>query len=144
MGNAAAKPCLALSLHAADDAKRRELVPRAGGDPLRDLVAAAAAYARLQKKPIVFEWTLLAGVNDSDADADAACELLAGVRGYLNFIRWNPVAGMPFAPTSFERAVALRERVKSRGILATIRASTGSDVDAACGQLRRRALAAGT
>jgi 23S rRNA (adenine2503-C2)-methyltransferase len=61
-----------------------------------------------------------------------------GMRACVNFIRWNPVEGLPFAPASIERAVAMRERVKSRGIVATIRASTGADVDAACGQLRRR------
>jgi 23S rRNA (adenine2503-C2)-methyltransferase len=148
MAKAAVKPCLALSLHAADDAKRRELVPNAGPDALRDVVAAAAAYAKVQKKPIVFEWTLLAGVNDSDGDADALCDLLQsscvarGARGYVNFIRWNPVEGMNFTPTSFDRAIELRERVKSRGLLATIRASTGDDVDGACGQLRRRTIEA--
>ena len=143
MAGAAVKPCLALSLHAADDAKRRELVPHASADPLPALVAAAARYAAIQRKPILFEWTLLAGINDRDADADALCELVRGVRGCVNFIRWNRVDDLPFEPTSLERAIALRERVKSRGILATIRASTGGDVDAACGQLRRRAAPIG-
>ncbi|MBL8842722.1 MAG: radical SAM protein [Planctomycetes bacterium] len=132
------KPCLALSLHSADDAIRRELLPNAAPEPVAELVAGAARYAALQKKPIVFEWTLLAGVNDRDEDVAQLAALLKGVRGYVNFIRWNPVAGMPFTPTSFERAVELREQVKAHGILATIRASTGRDVDAACGQLRRR------
>jgi len=141
MGAARVKPCLALSLHAADEKLRAELVPHASAEPLRDLVAAAARYAGLQGKPILFEWTLLAGVNDRDEDADALADLVRGVRGCVNFIRWNPVAGLSFAPSSFERALALRERVKSHGILATIRASTGADVDAACGQLRRRAAA---
>ncbi len=132
------KPCLALSLHSADDAIRRDLLPNATPDPVAELVAGAARYAALQKKPIVFAWTLLAGVNDRDEDVAQLAALLKGVRGYVNFIRWNPVAGMPYTPTSFERAVELREQVKARGILATIRASTGRDVDAACGQLRRR------
>jgi 23S rRNA (adenine2503-C2)-methyltransferase len=143
MAKAAVKPCLALSLHSADDATRRNLVPRASGDSLQELVAAAGRYAKLQRKPIVFEWTLLAGVNDRDEDADALAELIRGVRGYVNFIRWNPVAGMDFEPSSFERAIAMRERVKSHGVLATIRASTGRDVDGACGQLRRRGITAG-
>ncbi len=132
------KPCLALSLHSADDAIRRDLLPHASPEPVAELVAGAARYAALQKKPIVFEWTLLAGVNDRDEDVVQLAALLKGVRGYVNFIRWNPVAGMPFTPTSLERAVELREQVKSHRILSTIRASTGRDVDAACGQLRRR------
>jgi 23S rRNA (adenine2503-C2)-methyltransferase len=90
--------------------------------------------------PVQFEWTLLAGVNDGERDVEALCELLRGVRGYVNFIRWNRVDGLPFEQTAPERAVALAEIVNARGILATIRASTGSDVDAACGQLRRRSL----
>lgn len=135
---ARAKPCLALSLHSTDDSVRRELLPHAGAEPVADLVAGAARYVALQGKPLLVEWTLLAGVNDREQDADALAALLAGVRCCVNFIRWNPVEGMPFAPTPLERAVALRERVKSRGLLATLRASTGRDVDAACGQLRRR------
>lgn len=135
---ASVKPCLALSLHSADETIRRDLLPHAADEPLADLVAGAARYTTLQKKPLMIEWALLAGVNDRDEDADQLATLLRGARACVNFIRWNPVAGMPFAPTSFERAVVMRERVKSHGILATIRASTGTDVDAACGQLRRR------
>ncbi|MBM4013734.1 MAG: radical SAM protein [Planctomycetes bacterium] len=132
------KPCLALSLHSADAGIRRKLLPHAAQEPLRELVAGAAEYTRLQGKPLLVEWALLAGVNDRDEDADALAALLHGVRACVNFIRWNAVDGLPFAPTSLERAVAMRERVKSHGVLATIRASTGNDVDAACGQLRRR------
>jgi 23S rRNA (adenine2503-C2)-methyltransferase len=135
MREAPVRPCLALSLHTADEEQRRELLPRAGKDPLRDLVAAADAYGRAVGTPVQFEWTLLAGVNDRDADADRLCELLRGVRGYLNFIVWNPVAGLPFAAPPRERIVALVRRVKHNGILATIRDSTGVDAGAACGQL---------
>jgi len=135
---AAVKPCLALSLHSTDDAVRRDLLPHAARESVADLVAGAARYCELQGKPLLVEWALLAGVNDRDEEADALAALLRGVRACVNFIRWNPVDGMPFAATSFERAVALRERVKSHGVLATIRASSGPDVDAACGQLRRR------
>jgi len=134
------KPCLALSLHSADEATRRRLVRNAAPDPLRELVRAAGAYVKLQGVPVVFEWTLLAGINDRDEDVLALVDLVKDVRGYVNFIRWNPVTGLDFQPTSFERAVAIRDAVKARGVLATIRASTGSDVDGACGQLRRRAL----
>src|SRR5262245_44311563 len=97
MAEAAVRPCLAVSLHTADDTRRRELLPRAHKDTLRDLVAGADAYGRATGMPVQFEWTLLDGVNDRDEDADALVALLAGVRGYVNFIVWNPVAGLPFA-----------------------------------------------
>jgi 23S rRNA (adenine2503-C2)-methyltransferase len=133
------RPSLALSLHTADDGVRRELLPRAPKEPVRELVRAADAYGREVGNPVQFEWTLLAGVNDRDADADALIALLQGVRGYVNFIVWNPVAGLPFAAPPRERIVALVRAVKRGGILATIRDSSGPDAEAACGQLRLRA-----
>jgi 23S rRNA (adenine2503-C2)-methyltransferase len=134
----AVRPCLALSLHSANEQKRRELLPRAHKDPLADIVAAADAYARDVGTPVQIEWTMLAGINDSDRDVDELCALLQGVRGYVNFIVYNPVDGLPFAAPSRERIVAMVREVKSRGILATIRDSSGPDAEAACGQLRLR------
>lgn len=135
----AVRPCLALSLHSADETKRRELMPNAHKDPLREIVAAADAYGRDVGTPVQFEWTLLAGINDGDSDVDQLCELLHGVRGYVNFIVYNRVDGLPFAAPPRERIVALVRAVKARGILATIRDSAGADALAACGQLRLRA-----
>ena len=134
----AVKPCLALSLHSANEQKRRELLPRAHKDPLPEIVAAADAYAQDVGTPIQFEWTMLAGVNDSDQDVDELCALLQGVRGYVNFIVYNPVDGLPFRAPARERIVAMVRAVKARGILATIRDSSGPDAEAACGQLRLR------
>ena len=88
--------------------------------------------------PVQIEWTLLAGVNDSDQDVDELCTLLKDVRGYVNFIVYNPVDGLPFMAPSRDRIVAMVRAVKSRGILATIRDSSGPDAEAACGQLRLR------
>lgn len=137
----AVRPCLALSLHSANEQKRRELLPRAHKDPLADIVAAADAYARDVGTPVQWEWTLLDGVNDGDQDIDELCALLQGRRGYLNFIVYNPVDGLPFAAPPRDRIVAIVRAVKARGILATIRDSSGPDAQAACGQLRRRDLA---
>lgn len=134
----AVRPCLALSLHLADESRRRELLPNAHKDPLRDIVAAADAYGRDVGTPVQFEWTLLAGVNDGDRDVEQLCELLHGVRGYVNFIVYNRVDGLPFAAPSRERIVEMVRAVKARGILATIRDSSGPDAQAACGQLRLR------
>jgi 23S rRNA (adenine2503-C2)-methyltransferase len=138
MDVATVRPCLAISLHLADDVRRQELLPRAPKEPVADIVAAADAYGRSIGMPIQFEWTMLAGVNDRDEDADAVIELLAGVRGYLNCIVWNPVAELPFAAPSRERIVEFVRRVKRGGVLATIRDSAGPDAEAACGQLRLR------
>lgn len=138
MLQAEVRPNLAMSLHLADEDRRRELLPRAHKDPLRDIVAAADAYGREVGTPVQFEWTLLAGINDGDRDVEQLCELLAGVRGYLNFIVFNPVAGLPFTAPPRERIVEIVRAVKARGILATIRDSSGPDAQAACGQLRLR------
>lgn len=136
MGAAAVRPCLAVSLHSADDERRRELLPRAHKDALVDIVAAADAYGRAMSMPVQFEWTLLEGVNDRDEDVAQLTKLLTGVRGLVNFIVWNPVAGMPFAAPSRERIIEIVRAVKKGGVLATIRDSSGPDAGAACGQLR--------
>lgn len=132
------RPNLAMSLHLADDERRRELLPRAHKDPLREIVAAADAYGREVGTPVQFEWTLLAGINDGDRDVEQLCELLAGVKGYLNFIVYNPVEGLPFTPPPRDRIVEIVRACKARGLLATIRDSSGPDAQAACGQLRLR------
>jgi 23S rRNA (adenine2503-C2)-methyltransferase len=134
----AARPCLALSLHSANETTRRELLPRAHKDPIADIVAAADAYARDVGTPLQVEWTLLAGINDSDQDIDELCMVLKGVRGFVNFIVYNTVDGLPFAAPSRERIIAMARAVKARGILATVRDSSGPDAQAACGQLRLR------
>ena len=132
------KPCLAWSLHSANEQKRRELLPRAHKDPLPEIAAAADAYARDVGTPVQIEWTMLAGINDGDQDVDELCALLQGVRCYVNFIVYNRVDGLPFAAPARERIIELVRAVKARGILATIRDSSGPDAEAACGQLRLR------
>lgn len=135
---ASVRPCLALSLHTADEDTRRELLPRAHKDALRDIVAAADAYGCDIGTPVQFEWTLLRGINDRDEDIEQLCDLLHGVRGYVNFIVYNPVEGLPFEAPDRDRIVEMTRAVKARGILAKIRDSSGPDVQAACGQLRLR------
>jgi 23S rRNA (adenine2503-C2)-methyltransferase len=137
----AVRPCLAVSLHVADDERRRELLPRAHKDAVCDIVAAADAYGREVGTPVQFEWTLLDGINAGDHDVEQLCALLTGVRCYVNFIVYNPVEGLPFKAPPRERIVAIAKAVKARGILATIRDSSGADAQAACGQLRLRARA---
>lgn len=138
MLEAEVRPALALSLHSVDPAVRRDLLPHAYDEPIPELIAAADAYSRAIDNPVQIEWTLLAGVNDRDEDVDALAALMRGVNGYVNFIVWNKVDDTPFEAPSHERVIEIVRRTKRQGVLATMRLSVGSDVDAACGQLRRR------
>lgn len=135
--DAEVKPCLALSLHTTDPVKRRELLPRAyHEDTIEELVAAADDYGETMGMPVQFEWTVLAGINDGDDEVERLLELLAGRRGYVNFILWNEVEGLPFQAPSRDRVVDMVRALRREGVLATIRYSSGADANAACGQLR--------
>lgn len=138
MLEAEVKPALALSLHSVDPVQRRQLLPHAYDEPPAELIRAADDYARRIGNPVQIEWTLLAGINDRDDDIDSLAELARDVYGYVNFIVWNRVEGLPFTATPHERVVEVVRRTKKHGLLATMRMSAGADVDAACGQLRRR------
>lgn len=134
---------LSVSLHAANDALRGKLVPLNRRFPLARLREAVENYQRQSGRQFTFEWTLLDGVNDSDADANQLVDYMGGLKAFVNLIPWNPVAGMPFAPSPHERAQAFRALLAARGIKATLRAEKGQDISAACGQLRRTHGAAG-
>lgn len=136
----AVRPALALSLHTTDARLRRELLPRAPRiDPV-ELVDRGEAYARLTGYPIQYQWTLMEGVNDSDAEAQALCGLLAGKYAVMNFIPLNAVGDSPYRRPSAQRGMELVRRLRSHGVLATLRQSAGQDVQAGCGQLRARHL----
>ncbi|MFO1399048.1 MAG: RNA methyltransferase [Burkholderiales bacterium] len=134
------RPALALSLHSASAAVRESLLPRAPRIDPAELVALGEAYARATHYPIQYQWTLLAGVNDSDADADAIASLLRGKYAVMNFIPFNAVDGIAHRRPSPERAFAMTRRLIERGVLAKLRDSAGQDVDGGCGQLRARVL----
>jgi 23S rRNA (adenine2503-C2)-methyltransferase len=138
MAQAPLRPCLALSLHSADRATRRALLPNAPDEPVDELVLAADAYGRRSGIPLQIEWTLLDGINDQDRDLAQLAVLMRGVRGYVNFIPWNPVSGLPFAPAAPGRAEVMTRGLRAQGIVAAVRWSSAGDVDGACGQLRRR------
>lgn len=137
------KPALALSLHTTRDELRAELLPRAPRITVAELVALADAYSKTSGHPIQLQWTLLAGVNDNDAELDALTELLRGKRFIVNFIPFNPVEGAGFDRPAAERAHGMARTLSERGILSKVRLSAGQDVEGACGQLRARATTAG-
>jgi len=137
------KPALALSLHSTDANLRAQLLPRAPRiDPV-ELVELAEAYARATGYPIQVQWTLLEGVNDSDAELAGIVRLLAGKYAVMNLIPYNDVGGeiegAGFRRPSAERAAAMSLHLYRHGILTKLRQSAGQDIAGACGQLRARA-----
>lgn len=129
---------LAVSLHAPTEALRNKLVPSNEKIGLNAVLEAADFYFQKTGRQVTFEYVLLGGVNDRPEDAVALAQLLRGRKAHVNLIPYNPVSGLPFvrpSPESIQRFVAA---LRSRGASATVRMSKGRNIDAACGQLRRR------
>jgi 23S rRNA (adenine2503-C2)-methyltransferase len=127
---------LAVSLHAANDALRDQLVPLNRKYPLRELVAACNRY--LEKAPrdfITFEYVMLEGVNDSEAHAREAAALAAQVRCKYNLIPFNPFSGVDYKRSSPERIRRFAEILQRAGLTVTTRKTRGDGIAAACGQL---------
>jgi 23S rRNA (adenine2503-C2)-methyltransferase len=118
---------------------RARLMPRAPRIDPEELVELGEAYARATRYPIQYQWTLLAGVNDGDAEVDRIARLLAGKYAVMNFILYNAVPGLAFERPTSARALAMARELNQRGVLTKLRQSAGQDVDAGCGQLRARA-----
>jgi 23S rRNA (adenine2503-C2)-methyltransferase len=135
------RPALALSLHTTDAELRAQLLPRAPRIDPAELVELGENYARETGYPIQYQWTLLEGVNDGDAEVDGIARLLAGKYAVMNLIPWNAVDGLGYRRPSRERAEAMSLALYKRGILTKLRQSAGQDVDGGCGQLRARTLA---
>jgi 23S rRNA (adenine2503-C2)-methyltransferase len=134
------KPALALSLHTTKPELRAELLPRAPRIDPAELVRLATEYEQLTKYPTQYQWTLLEGVNDGDDELEGIARLLAGKYAVMNFIPYNSVDGAPFRRPSWQRAAEMTRYLHRRGVLAKVRRSAGQDVEAGCGQLRRREL----
>jgi 23S rRNA (adenine2503-C2)-methyltransferase len=134
------RPALALSLHTTDAELRARLLPHAPRIPIEELVERAETYARATGYPIQYQWTLIEGVNDSDAELERIVQLLSGKYAIMNFIPFNDVDGLAYRRPSPERAEQMVQTLKQRGILAALRDSAGQEVEGACGQLRARAV----
>ncbi len=131
---------LSVSLHAANNDLRSELVPLNRRFPLEELRAALEYYQERTGRQFTFEWTLLDGVNDQPQHAAELAEFAKGLKAFVNLIPWNPVPGLPFKPSSPKRAVFFAETLRRWNIPVTLRKEQGRDIDAACGQLRRVVL----
>jgi len=127
---------LAVSLHAADDELRDRLVPINRRYPLAVLLEACAEYVSASGRRLSFEWALIAGDNDTDDQADKLAPIARELRAHVNLIPLNPTPGHPTPGSSPARVRAFRDRLVAAGVNATIRQNRGTDIDAACGQLR--------
>jgi 23S rRNA (adenine2503-C2)-methyltransferase len=129
---------LAVSLHAADDALRDELVPINKRYPLSTLMDACAGYIQAKGRRLSFEWALIDGVNDRDVDADLLIERSRSLPlpAHVNLIPLNPTPGYTVRGTPLSRVRAFRDRLREGGVNATVRQTRGTEIDAACGQLR--------
>ena len=138
LGAQRVRPSLALSLHTLDAERRSDLLPRARSVEPLDLLDAAIAYADRVHEPLLVQWTLLAGINDSVEEAAQIGRALHGRRAIVNYIPFNEVEGSGFGRPPVERCVELVRTVRAAGALATLRFSAGQEVDGGCGQLRAR------
>jgi 23S rRNA (adenine2503-C2)-methyltransferase len=126
---------LAVSLHAADDTLRDELVPINRRYPLAELMDACAEYVTTRRRRLSFEWALIDGVNDRFSDAEQLAGLCQPLRAHVNLIPLNPTGGFATRGSPPQRVAAFADRLRRLGVNATVRANRGTDIDAACGQL---------
>ncbi|MGN6593919.1 MAG: 23S rRNA (adenine(2503)-C(2))-methyltransferase RlmN [Terriglobales bacterium] len=138
------RPRLAISLNASDDEQRQRLMPlHAGQGGMTGLLAAVREFHYQPREHITFEYVLLAGVNDSDADAGRVLELLRGLPAKVNLIAWNMGGGLPFHSPDRERVLGFQSKLVAGGLATYIRRPRGRDIYAACGQLAARAARVG-
>jgi 23S rRNA (adenine2503-C2)-methyltransferase len=128
---------LAISLHAVRDELRDLLVPLNRKYPIRDLLAACRDYPGVSNaRRITFEYVMLKGVNDSDADARELVRLLKGIPAKINLIPFNPWPGTKYECSDWERIERFSEILFRAGYASPVRTPRGRDILAACGQLK--------
>jgi 23S rRNA (adenine2503-C2)-methyltransferase len=127
---------LAISLHAPTDELRREIIPSAAKHTIDEILSAAAEFYDARKREVTLEYVLLEGVNDADYHARNLSRLAGRFRSNVNLIRYNPVASLPFAPSSRSATEAFITELRANGTNATLRTARGKDIAAACGQLK--------
>ena len=128
---------LALSLHAATQEKRMELMPIAYKYNLKDVLAACRYYFEKTGRRLTFEYSLVGGVNDTDKDVQQLSELLRGLHGHVNLIPVNPIKERSYVQSNDRVVANFKSKLEKCGINATIRREMGRDIGGACGQLRK-------
>ena len=129
---------LSVSLHAPDDETRSKIMPVNRAVGVEKLMDTCRRYFQTTGRRISYEYAMIDGVNDSDAQADLLAKLLKGQPGHVNLIPLNEVEESPLKPS--KRVAAFQKRLESHGVTATVRRKLGGDIDASCGQLRRKAM----
>jgi 23S rRNA (adenine2503-C2)-methyltransferase len=134
-----AQVTLAISLNATTDEVRDEIMPINKKWPIARLLEAVKKMPLDRKRRVTFEYVLLDGVNDSDADARRLAGLLHGIPSKVNLIPWNPHPHAPYRRPADARVRAFQDELRARGMAVYVRRSRGDDIDAACGQLAAKA-----
>ena len=131
---------LAISLHAPNDELRNQLVPVNKKVGVGELMEAADHYFDVSGRKLTFEYVLLSGINDSEENAHQLSSLLKGRVALLNVIPYNPVAGLPYKTPSAGTIARFRKILESSGIVVKFPQGKGDQINAACGQLRRKTI----
>ena len=134
---------LAVSLHAANDTLRNELVPINRRYPLAQLTDACRESLGHRNRRLSFEWAMIDNVNDRPTDARELAAIARDLRAHVNLIPLNPTGGFATVGSPLARVQEFRDDLVARGVNATVRQNRGTDIDAACGQLRARAVSIG-
>lgn len=129
---------LSVSLHAPDDQTRSSIMPVNRSIGVERLMASCRQYFQKTGRRISYEYAMIDGVNDTDWQADLLANLLKGTGGHVNLIPLNNVAESPLKPS--QRVAAFQKRLEHHGVTVTVRRKLGGDIDASCGQLRRKAM----
>jgi 23S rRNA (adenine2503-C2)-methyltransferase len=127
---------LAVSLHGASDEVRDRIMPVNKKYPLKELLAACDHYANTKKRMMTFEYILIDGVNDSLEQAHKLGAIASRLHAKVNLIPYNPVEGLPWKRPERDRCKMFQHTLKSHGVTVTLRIEKGTDINAACGQLR--------
>ncbi len=129
---------LALSLHASNQKKRKELMPVANAYDIHEVVDACKYYFNQTGRRVTFEYSLVGGVNDTDNDATELSALVKGINCHINLIPVNPIKEREFVSSNSKVVEAFKNKLEKNGINVTIRREMGRDIDGACGQLRKK------
>ena len=131
---------LAISLHAVDDKLREELIPMNKAYNIKSVIEAVKKFPVDRRKKVLFEYLVIADVNDDEKSANKLVKLLNGIKAKVNLIYFNPYPGTNYKRPTPEKMEKFKELLNKKGVICTIRESKGIDISAACGQLREKEL----
>ena len=128
---------LSVSLHAPNNQIRSSMMPVNDAYPVEQLIQTVRRYQDTTGRRVSFEYSMVRGVNDSDACAKQLADLIRGMGAHVNLIPINPVDGSPYSATDDANVHRFQKELEALGVNATVRRRLGTDISAACGQLRR-------